>query len=136
MMKRINICTLLLFLGMCFNILGNNFPASATGSIALSKRSITIRVGKTKQLKVKNTRKKVTWKSSRPKIATVTKTGKIKAKRKGTSIITATVGKKKLRCTVKVIAKKKTSTTTATTEQQPDVMEQTTKDDGWIPGWY
>ena len=90
----------------------------------------------TKQLKVKNTRKKVTWKSSRPKIATVTKTGKIKAKRKGTSIITATVGKKKLRCTVKVIAKKKTSTTTATTEQQPDVMEQTTKDDGWTPGWY
>ena len=45
---------------------------------------------------------KITYKTSNKKIATVSKTGKIKAKKKGKVKITVISGKKKAVCTVKV----------------------------------
>ena len=73
-------------------------------SIGLNKKSLTLTVGKTATLKVKGTKKKVVWSSSNRKIATVTKKGKVKARKKGTATIYAKVGKKKLKCKVKVKA--------------------------------
>ena len=48
------------------------------------------------------TKKKIKWKSSRPSVASVNQKGKVYAKKKGTATITASVGKKKLKCKVKV----------------------------------
>ncbi|MBR6159999.1 MAG: Ig-like domain-containing protein, partial [Lachnospiraceae bacterium] len=78
-------------------------------SIKLNKKKATVKVGGTLKLKVtfkpkKPTNRKVTWKSSNKKIATVDKNGKIKAKKKGKVTITATSkdGKKKAKCKVTV----------------------------------
>lgn len=80
----------------------------------LSKTKITMTVGQSKKLKVKGISKKrakcIKWKSSSKKVVTVTKTGKIKARKAGKATITAKVGKKKLKCKVVVKRKRKKST--------------------------
>lgn len=75
---------------------------AATASI--SNSSISLKIGKTKKLSIKNTTKKVTWSSSNKKVATVTKNGKVRAVSKGTATITATVSGKKYTCKVTVKA--------------------------------
>lgn len=68
----------------------------------LNKKKVTLYVGKTTKLKVKNTKKKVKWSSSKKSVATVSKAGTVKAVKKGKATITAKVAKKKLKCTVTV----------------------------------
>lgn len=81
----------------------------AAGKMKLNKKKVTISVGKTYKLKVKNKgKKKVTWKSSKKSVASVTKKGKIKAKKTGKATITAKVGKKKFKCKVTVVVAKGT----------------------------
>ncbi len=76
--------------------------------VKLNKTSLTLKVGGTSTLTatVKPTGIKdssVTWKSSNKKVATVTKNGKVKAKKTGTATITATTSNgKKATCKVKV----------------------------------
>ena len=79
--------------------------------ITLNKTKVTIKKGKTFQLKVKAIKptdafnQKVTWKSSNKKIATVDKNGKVKAVRKGTCTITCTAAdgsRKKVICMITV----------------------------------
>lgn len=75
-------------------------------SIKLNKKSATIYTSgeNTVQLKaaVKGQSKKVTWKSSNPSVATVSKSGKVTAKKDGTTTITATANGVSTKCTVKV----------------------------------
>ena len=93
---------------------------SAAKKISLSTKNLTITKGKSKTLKVKNTKKKVKWKVlSGKKYITLKKKSKvavtIKGKKKGTAKVRATVGKRKLTCKVTVNnAKKATPTPTAT----------------------
>ena len=54
------------------------------------------------QLKVIGAESKVTYSSSKSKVATVSKTGLIRGKKRGKTVITAKVGKKKYKCTVQV----------------------------------
>lgn len=68
----------------------------------LNRQTVSITVGKTVQLTVKNTKAKVKWSSSNKKIATVTGKGKVKAKKAGKATITAKVGKKSFKCKVTV----------------------------------
>lgn len=75
--------------------------------VALNKKSITLYVGKTQKLKVNGTKKKVKWSSSKKSVASVSSSGKVTAKKKGSATITATVGKTKFKC--KVTVKKKSS---------------------------
>lgn len=70
---------------------------------SISCRSKTMAKGNTYTLKVKGTKKKVKWSSSNKKIATVDKNGKVKAVKTGKVVITAKVGSKKYRCSVKVV---------------------------------
>ena len=70
--------------------------------IALNKTTVTLKKGKTCQLKLKNAVKTVTWKSANKKIAKVSKKGKVTAMKKGTVWIKAVSGKKTYRCKVKV----------------------------------
>ena len=77
-----------------------------TRKIKLNRRKLTLKKGKSFRLKVTLTpadsQDKITYKTSNKKIATVRKTGKIKAKKKGKVKITVISGKKKAVCTVKV----------------------------------
>ena len=81
-------------------LIAGETPVSAAAK--LNKTEVTIEIGERKKVKVKGTTKTVKWKSSDKSIATVTKRGNIDAKAKGECIITATVGKKKLKCKVTV----------------------------------
>lgn len=75
----------------------------------LNYKKVTLVQGKKKRLKVRNLKKgrKVKWYSTKKSVATVSKKGVVKAKKKGKATIVAKVGKKKYRC--KVIVKKKTT---------------------------
>lgn len=85
---------------------------SAAGKLAISSKKITIDAGKSKTLKIKNAKKKVTWSSKNKKIATVSKKGKVTGKKEGTTKITAKTAGKKFTCTVKVKAALNASTVT------------------------
>ena len=86
--------------------------SQAAAKPKLSKTKLTLTVGKTAKLKVKNYKGTVKWSSNKKKVAAVSKKGVVTAKKKGTAVITAKAGKKKLKCkvTVKVAANKKTQT--------------------------
>ena len=78
-----------------------------TPKISKTKVTMTITKKKTKpavQLKVKNvSAKNVKWTTSNKKVATVSKNGKVVAKKKGNAVITVKVkGSKTLRCKVTV----------------------------------
>ena len=80
-----------------------------TSSIRLNKTKVILaKKGKIFRLKVALTpvtsQQKVTYKSSKPKVAAITSSGKIIAKKKGTATITVKSGSKKVTC--KVIVKK------------------------------
>lgn len=75
-------------------------------TVKLNKQSATIYVGKTLQLKVKNTKKKIKWYTSNKKVATVSSKGKVTARKPGKVTITAKVNGKKYNC--KITVKKRT----------------------------
>lgn len=79
--------------------------------IKLNKKKATIKVGKAIKLKLKNAKaKKVKWRSTNKKVATVSKKGTVKARKKGKTTIIAKYKGKKYRCkiTVKKAVIKKT----------------------------
>lgn len=86
-------------------VLGTGGTADAASKIKLSKSTIYIAKGSTYTLKVKGTKAKVTWKSSKKSIATVSGKGKVKGKKVGTCYIYAKVKGKKLKCKVVVESK-------------------------------
>lgn len=71
-------------------------------AIKLSKKSIVIGKGQSVKLKVKGTRKKVKWSSTKKSVATVTKKGVVKGKKIGSCYIKAKVAGKTLKCKVTV----------------------------------
>ncbi len=104
--KIIVILAMLAILIPLFGISAGTVTANAA-TVKLNTTKKTLLIGNTYKLKVKNATKAVTWTSSNPKIASVSEKGLVTAKRAGTTTITAKVGKKKLTCTVKVIAMQK-----------------------------
>ena len=76
--------------------------AEAAGSIKLNKKKATIYTGDTLQLKLNGTKKTVKWSTSDKKVATVSKTGLVTAKKAGKAKITAKLGSKKYTCTLTV----------------------------------
>lgn len=104
-MKKIAKIILIAMLTLTMTPLANT---QAKTKIKLSKTSISIQKGKTYTLKIKGTKKKVKWSTSKKSIATVTQKGKVTAKKTGNAVITAKIGKKKYKCKVKVYQKKAT----------------------------
>lgn len=100
----------------------------AKAKVKLNKKKLVLTVGKKAKLKVKGTKKKVKWSSSKKKIATVTKKGVVKAKKKGTAKIVAKIGKKKYTCKVVVKAKKKAKVTA-----KPKAVAKVTAKPGTLP---
>lgn len=87
------------------------FPASAQAAsqAKLSSSKVTIAIGNKKQLKMKNTKAKVKWTSSKPSVASVSK-GLVTAKKKGFAKITAKVNNKNYTCKVTVVDAKLNAT--------------------------
>ena len=102
MIKRILTC--LIMLTLVFTSV-NFTEVKASKKIKLNKTKVIVNIGVPLKLKVKNTKKKVKWKSSSNKIATVSKKGVVKGKKEGNCTITAKVGKKKLKCKIAVAYK-------------------------------
>jgi len=120
MKKRMNYFAILIALVMAIaTIPQTETLAASKKKLTVSSSKMTMNVKQTKQLKVKygktNVTKKATYKSSNKKIVTVTKKGKITAKKAGTANITIKYkGKKK---TVKVTVNKVKKPTKTTPEK-------------------
>ena len=80
------------------------FPstAEAASKVKINKTKTTIYVGKTETLKISGTNKTVKWTTSNKNVATVSRKGKVTAKKTGTATITAKVSGKKYNCKVTV----------------------------------
>lgn len=99
MKKKNYVCTLLLILVLCFMSCAT---ASAAGKVSISKTRLSMYIGETRNLKVRNAKTKVRWSSSNSSVARVTSKGYITARRQGTTVITARVSGRRLRCRVTV----------------------------------
>ncbi len=90
----------LIFVLICCLLL----PASVSAApkVKLNKHNLVLTRNDSFTLKVKNTKSKPTWSSQNKKIATVSKKGIVKAKKAGTTKVTASVGGKKYTCKVTV----------------------------------
>lgn len=91
---------------------------AAKKQVKLNKKSVSVAVGKTVKVKLKNNKKKVKWTVvSGKKNVALSKKGKtgvtIKGKRVGKAKVQAQIGKKKYVCTVTVTNKNKAQTTVA-----------------------
>ena len=113
----------------------------AKSKTQLSKTSVTIYVGKTKTIKLKNVNKKVKWTVKNKKIVKISKkSGKyknkitIKGKKAGKTTITAKIGKKKYQYSV-VVKKEQIEETTAkvipetTTKKEEPTIDPAQKDE-------
>lgn len=106
--------------------------AEAKSAVALNKTKLFMQVGKTYQLKLKNTDKnaKISWSSSKKKVALVSTKGKVTAKQVGTAKITAKLSEAngkdiKYVCTVKVSKAQKPSATNTPAAQPTPVPDET-----------
>lgn len=68
----------------------------------LSASKLELKVGETKKLSVKKNKKKVTWSSAKPSIATVNSKGTVKGISAGNTVVKAKVNKTSLKCAVTV----------------------------------
>lgn len=91
----------------------DNAAAAGRKKMAINKKKMELKVGGKQKLKVKNAKKKVTWRSSNKKVASVSKKGLVKAKKAGKAKITARVAKKKFVCNVTVKEKNSKKATAA-----------------------
>lgn len=99
-MKQVKRTLALLVVAFAFMLIAKPVSAEAAAP-KLNKTKLKMIVGDCKELKVKNTKKKVKWSSSDKDVVTVDQ-GFVVANEEGTAVITAKVGKKKLTCKVTV----------------------------------
>ena len=89
--------------------------AAKTKKIGLNRKSAILYSGKTLKLKLKSAKaSKVKWKVKNKKIASVSKKGVVKAKKAGTTVVTAKYKKKTYKCNVRVCSVKKLGTANVT----------------------
>ena len=113
--------SLLLCLALVLSPMTVEKQVMAKKKISLNRKKATVTVGKQIKLKVKGTKKKVTWKSQKKKIATVSKKGVVKGCKAGKTNITAKVAGKKLVCKVTVKPKKKVNGSSGTSTPTPKI---------------
>ena len=100
---RIFFLTLILALVVPTVLPVHGYTATVQAAAKLSKRSVTLKKGQSRKLKITGVKKNIKWSSDQKAIVSVNKKGKITAKKVGTATITAKFGKKRLTC--KVIVK-------------------------------
>ena len=94
--------TLFCALLLCFYL-----PAHAKQNVKISRKKVVLATGKSKKLKLDGVKKKnkIRWKSSDKKVVSVSRNGKIKARRNGSAVVTARYQNKKYKCKVLVVPK-------------------------------
>lgn len=105
---RRRVLSILCLIALCFQLglTNQSTTANAAKKAKLQTKKMTLTVGRKKTIKIKNKVKKATYayKTNKKKVATVTKKGKVTAKKKGTAVITV---KQKLKKKVKTVGKVK-----------------------------
>lgn len=104
-MKKKSILRIILFVVL---IAALQISVSAEAKTKINKSSVTLGIGKTYDLKITGTKKKVSWSVSRKAVSVkkLTKTGtraRVKAVKAGKAIITGKIGNKKYQCKVNVV---------------------------------
>lgn len=92
-------------LALVLSILGGKSDFSfvqAAKKVVISKKTVTLQVGKSLKLKVKGAKKKVKWSSNKKKVASVNAKGKVTAKTPGTAKIISKTSGRKFVCKVTV----------------------------------
>lgn len=102
-MKKIKINKISVMFLVVIMIIGILPVRIVAATVKLNKPKATIYVGSSTTLKISGAKSKVKWTTSNKKIATVTRKGKVTAKKAGTVTITAKLKKKSYKC--KVIVK-------------------------------
>ena len=100
-MKRI-LCFILVVLILTCCVYGE--VDFAKSKVSLNRKSVSLMVGESAKLSVKGSKKKVSWISKNPSVASVSKKGVVKAKKIGNTKIIAKVAGKKLACSVNVVS--------------------------------
>ena len=121
---------LFVFWGMLI-LLMSTVPVSAA-KLKLSETSIVLIKGQKQQLSV-NTKKTIRWSSANTRVASVSKSGLVRAKAVGKTAVTAKVGKTSLKCVVKVEQPvlNTTSATLQTGETLKLKLKKTTQEVTW-----
>lgn len=104
--KRILIGLLMFTMVITTVLLAPGEAVYATKTPRLNVKEVVLKVGETKKLVVKNTKKKVSWSSENRSVAVVDKKGNIVAKKEGVAYIDAKTSGKKLKCKVTVITRR------------------------------
>lgn len=100
-MKKFKTLSMLIICVLLIGLL----PIKSSAAVKLSKTKASMCVGETLKLKVTGTSKTAKWSSSKKSVATVSKSGKVTAKKEGTTTITAKVSGKKYSCKITIKAK-------------------------------
>lgn len=80
----------------------NSYASVQAASIKISTKSKTLYIGYGCKLNITGTSRKVTWSSTNPQIASVSQSGYVTAKSKGTTTIIAKVKGKTYKCNITV----------------------------------
>lgn len=80
----------------------NQYKEAQAATIKISKTKATLIKGETLTLKITGTKKTIKWSSNNKKVATVSKSGKVKALNVGKVTITAKVDNKKYTCKINI----------------------------------
>ncbi len=105
-------------------IVGMPVSASAAKKVTLTPKTVSVKVGKSKKLTLKNNTKKVTWTIASGKKYVTLKNKKKKSvtvvgKKEGRAKVQAKVGKKKYTCIVTVMAEEATTNPADTPSEEP-----------------
>lgn len=79
-------------------------PVVTERPVKINKTSMLLVKGQKETLKISNAPQKVVWSSSKKAVASVSSSGKVAAKKKGKTVITARMGDQVKKCTVQVEA--------------------------------
>lgn len=111
--------TVMVMAAMLLATPGTNAQAA---KVKMSKPSMTLKVGQSKTLKLKNAAGKVKWTTSKKSVAAVTKKGKVTARKAGSALIWAQAKGHTYRCNVTVInATKKDNANNAADTENTDI---------------
>lgn len=94
------ISTVFILCGIIVGSFLHTEQVQAATKIELNRKYVVTSKGGTVQLQINGTSSQPQWKSSDTRIAKVTQSGMVKVLKYGTATVTATVGKKKLKCPI------------------------------------
>lgn len=101
-LKKRSLCYLITAILLLFCLIYTDFSSSATVQAASNVTQKTMYIGNTYTLKINGKVQYGKWTSSKKEVAAVSNRGRITAKKRGQTVITAQIGKKKYRCVINV----------------------------------